>query len=66
MTTQERDLKFHAASRAQRQEIMRHRERLCRRRKHPVSLDEAARDWIRSYAAEWRRQFEAHWRESAV
>jgi hypothetical protein len=63
MTIQER--KFHAASRAQREEIMRHRDRLARRRGCSVSLDEAARDWIRSFAAEWRQQFEAHWRESA-
>ena len=55
------DLKFHAASQAQREEIIRHRDRLSRRRGCCVSLDEAARDWISSYAAEWRDQFEAHW-----
>lgn len=64
MTTK-KEPKFHAASQAQREEIMRHCERLSQCRGRAVGLDEAARDWISSYAADWRARFEAEWRESA-
>lgn len=60
------DSKFRAASQAQREEIMRYRDILSERCGRAVSLDEAARDWIRSYAAEWRARFEAEWRDSAT
>jgi len=59
------DLKFHASSQAQREEIIRHRNRLSQHRGRAVSLDEAARDWIGGYAADWRARFEVEWRESA-
>jgi hypothetical protein len=59
------ELKFLAASQAQRQEIIRHRDRLSQHRGRAVSLDEAARDWIGNYAADWRARFEVEWRESA-
>lgn len=59
------DLKFHASSQAQREEIIRHRDRLSQHRRRAVSLDEAARDWIGSHAADWRARFEVEWRESA-
>ena len=59
------ELKFHAASQAQRQEIIRHRDQLSQHRRRAVSLDEAARDWIGSHAADWRARFEVEWRESA-
>ena len=61
----ERATKFRLASRAQRDEIKKHRDRLSRRLGRAVTLDEAARDWILSYAAEWRAKFEAAWREPA-
>jgi hypothetical protein len=61
----DRATKFRLASRAQRDEIKKHRERLSRRLGRAVTLDEAARDWILSYAAEWRAKFEAAWREPA-
>jgi len=46
------------ANRAQRVEIMKHREALMRRLGRIVSLDEAARDWIDAHAASWRAEFE--------
>jgi len=57
----ERQEKLRIASRAQCLEILRHREELSRRLNRSVSLDEAARDWIRCHAAEWRARFEANW-----
>ena len=61
----DRATKFRLASRAQRDEIKKHRGRLSQRLGRAVTLDEAARDWILSYAAEWRAKFEAAWREPA-
>lgn len=61
-TTDLRQMEFKLASRAQREEIVRHRDRLVRRLGHMVSLDDAARDWIQSCAHEWRARFEADWR----
>lgn len=58
-----RHVKFRLASRAQREEIVKHRDRMVRKLGHLVSLDTAARDWIRSCADEWRANFEAHWQE---
>ncbi|MBN2559702.1 MAG: hypothetical protein JXQ75_02065 [Phycisphaerae bacterium] len=52
---------FRIANRAQRREIVRHRDRLERRFSRAVSLDEAARDWIAIYAAEWRARFDDDW-----
>ena len=53
------DAKFKLANRAQRAEIFKHRDRLVREWGRLVSLDEAAMDWIRQYAASWRQKFEA-------
>ena len=55
--------KFKLANQAQREEILKHRDRLSRLLGRPVSLDEAARDWILCYAAEWRERFEAEWNQ---
>jgi len=49
---------FRLANRAQRAEIMKHREALMRRLGRIVSLDEAVRDWIDAHAASWRAEFE--------
>ncbi len=57
----ERQEKLRIASRAQCLEILRHRETMSRRLQRAISLDEAARDWIRRHAAEWRARFEANW-----
>jgi hypothetical protein len=55
--TTERDELFKQASRAQRAEIVKHREAMSRRCGHLISLDEAARDWIKTNAARWREEF---------
>lgn len=57
--------RFKVASQAQREEIVKHQERLVQCYGRAVSLDEAARDWIVSHAAEWRERFEAGWPEPA-
>lgn len=49
---------FRQASRAQRAEIVKHREKMSRRCHRMISLDEAARDWINTSAARWREEFE--------
>ena len=49
---------FRRASRAQRAEIVKHREEMSRRCHRLISLDEAARDWIKTNAARWREEFE--------
>lgn len=54
------DALFRAANRAQRAEIVKHRETMMRCLGRIVSLDEAARDWIQTHAASWREQFEKH------
>jgi hypothetical protein len=54
------NLEFKRASRAQREEIVKHRDRMVRSSGRLVSLDDAARDWISSRAAEWRAEFEVH------
>jgi hypothetical protein len=56
--TSRRDELFRQASRAQRAEIVKHRDEMSRRCGHTVSLDEAARDWINANAAHWREEFE--------
>ncbi len=53
-------LEFKRASRAQREEIVKHRDRMVRASGRLVSLDDAARDWISSSAAEWRADFEVN------
>ncbi len=58
--------KSRIAGHAQREEIVKHRDILVRRLGRSVSLDDAARDWIKSYAAEWRTRFEARWRSPTV
>jgi hypothetical protein len=57
-TTSRRDELFRQASRAQRAEILKHRDEMSRRCGHAISLDEAARDWINANAAHWREEFE--------
>lgn len=47
------------AIRYQREEIGRYRAHLSARLGREVSLDEAARRWISTFASEWREQFEA-------
>jgi hypothetical protein len=49
---------FRQASRAQRAEIVKHREKMSQRCHRRISLDEAARDWIKTSAARWREEFE--------
>ncbi|HVP10226.1 MAG TPA: hypothetical protein VMV94_03460 [Phycisphaerae bacterium] len=49
---------FKQASRAQRAEIIKHRDEMSRRFGRQISLDEAARDWIKTNAARWREEFE--------
>lgn len=58
--------KFKIASREQRVVIIHHRSRLARHLGRAVSIDEAARDWILSYAAEWRAKFEEEWQQPTV
>lgn len=49
---------FKAANRAQRAEIVGHRDKMMRELGRVVSLDEAAEEWIRNHAAEWRAEFD--------
>lgn len=51
---------FKIAHRVQREEIVKHRDKLVRTLGRMVSLDEAARDWIESCAAQWRAKFDGH------
>ena len=53
-------LPFKIAHRVQREEIVKHRDKLVRTLGRMVSLDEAARDWIESCAAQWRAKFDSH------
>lgn len=50
---------FKIANRAQYAEIVKHREHLTDQLGRSVSLDDAARDWIRTRAAQWREAFES-------
>ncbi len=54
------------ANREQRAEIVKHRDRMARKSGRPISLDEAARDWINTFAAEWRAAFERRTSERGI
>ncbi len=58
-----RQMKFRLANRAQRDEIVLHRDKMVHDLGREVSLDEAARDWIATSAVRWREAFEAGWQE---
>lgn len=58
--------KQHIANREQRAEIVKHRARMARKSGRPISLDEAARDWINTFAAEWRVAFERRTSERGI
>ncbi len=50
---------FKIANRAQCAEIVKHRDHLSGQLGRQVSLDDAARDWIRTRAAQWREAFDS-------
>lgn len=54
-----RRLRQSLGARAQVFEIIKHRNTMANRLGHPVSLDEAARDWIPKFAAAWRMAYQA-------
>ncbi len=49
-----------ALSKAERECVCRHRQRLSTKTGHEVSIEEALSDWLENYAEAWRAQRQAH------